>query len=118
MSHILKSIIPVFNFHFESENLGKERGGIQKFEDIENENNFLDEINRIFSQFFKSFLSVKYNKIADTTFKKSCLETQAVMFRNPLDRDPSLLDYIAGTPHISNKYIFILLPPTKAYEFL
>ena len=44
----------------ELQNLKEEGGERQKFEDLESEKSFLDEIKSIFSQFVMGFLSVKY----------------------------------------------------------
>ena len=69
-NHIKTSwIILSFNFHFEFKNLGEEGGQTEKFEDLENKNNFSDDIRSIFSQFLKGFLSAQYTKRADITFK-------------------------------------------------
>ena len=49
--------------------MGEEGGETEKFEDLENKNNFSDDIRSIFSQFLKAFLSSQYTKRADITFK-------------------------------------------------
>ena len=54
--------IPFFFCKFESENLGKEGWEIQKFEYFENESNFLDEINSIFSNFSRAFCKLDSTK--------------------------------------------------------
>ena len=54
-----------FKCSFKSKECGKEGEKLQKFEYLENGKSFSNEI----KTFFMIFLSIKYKKIADTSFK-------------------------------------------------
>ena len=56
---------------FESGKSGKEEEKIQKFEYLENEKSFLDEIKNIFQSFWRAIIwkkNIKLIKIADTSY--------------------------------------------------
>ena len=70
-ANLCKTIYDVINYStsicpFESGNCGKEEKKFQKFEYLENEKNFLDEIKNIFYSFWRPII---WWKIADTSFK-------------------------------------------------
>ena len=63
-ANLCKSVHDIINYStstcpFESGKCGKERKKLQKFEYLENEKSFLDEIKNIFSQFLKGYHLVK-----------------------------------------------------------
>ena len=60
---------PTFICPFESDKCRKEGKTSQKFDYLENEKSFLDEIKRIFHKFFKGYNLVKKWKIMDARFE-------------------------------------------------